>query len=189
MQDFIDTCRFSIEIWVIYWIILSWNVKSEVLHLRGWKIRFIGFVIFLGFVITLFPNNFLIRHKIFILPLVMSFQWIGLLLGWIGLGWTVWARHTLGKNWSGRVTLKQNHELIQRGPYAWVRHPIYAGLLLFLFGTVLITGQLFSLIGLILSATGYWLKLQMEEELLKKAFPEEYVNYAHRVKRIFPGIF
>src|SRR5215831_14433388 len=46
-----------------------------------------------------------------------------------GLVFSIWARLTLGRNWSGTVTLKEEHELVERGPYRFVRHPIYTGLL------------------------------------------------------------
>ena len=64
---------------------------------------------------------------------------IGLVFTVAGLCFAVWARMHLGKYWSGRITLKENHRVIQTGPYAWVRHPIYSGLILALFGTAILT--------------------------------------------------
>ena len=60
----------------------------------------------------------------------MIVYWLGLLMVVAGLAFAVWARVHLGRNWSGTVTVKENHELIRSGPYAIVRHPIYTGLLL-----------------------------------------------------------
>src|ERR1041385_5796191 len=59
-----------------------------------------------------------------------------------GLFISVWARFVLAGNWSARVTLKENHELIQSGPYRVVRHPIYSGILLMILGTAVFTGRL-----------------------------------------------
>jgi protein-S-isoprenylcysteine O-methyltransferase Ste14 len=64
-----------------------------------------------------------------------------------GVCFAVWARSHLGKYWSGRITLKEDHRVIQTGPYAWVRHPIYSGLLLALLGTVLTVGTLQACLG------------------------------------------
>ncbi|HEY2977404.1 MAG TPA: isoprenylcysteine carboxylmethyltransferase family protein, partial [Burkholderiaceae bacterium] len=50
--------------------------------------------------------------------------WLGAVIAALGLALTVWARVHLGANWSGTVTVKQDHELVRSGPYAWVRHPI-----------------------------------------------------------------
>ena len=64
-----------------------------------------------------------------------------------GLCFAVWARMHLGKYWSGRISLKENHRVIQTGPYAWVRHPIYSGLILALFGTAITLGTLSAFAG------------------------------------------
>ena len=58
-------------------------------------------------------------------------------LAWAGVLFAIWARVTLGRNWSATVTLKQSHDLIQAGPYRLVRHPIYCGMLLSFVGVVL----------------------------------------------------
>ena len=67
-----------------------------------------------------------------------------------GLGLCLWARAVLGRNWSGTVTLKENHELIVRGPYRLVRHPIYTGLLAMVTATAIQLGHIAGMIALIL---------------------------------------
>ncbi len=62
---------------------------------------------------------------------------IGLILTALGIAFAFWARYSLGQNWSSKVTIKVEHELIRNGPYAYVRHPIYTGILLALVGTAL----------------------------------------------------
>ena len=64
--------------------------------------------------------------------------WIGVALTALGVGISIWARTTLGANWSGVVTLKRDHQLIRAGLYRWIRHPIYTGILLSFMGTGLI---------------------------------------------------
>ena len=105
-----------------------------------------------------------------------------------GLGFCFWARAVLGRNWSGTVTLKEDHELIVRGPYRLVRHPIYTGLLAMLVATAILQGHLTGLIGFILVFVSLWIKLSNEEELMRKQFPDQYATYQEQVKRIIPFI-
>ena len=107
----------------------------------------------------------------------------------LGLIVCIWARATLGRNWSGAVTLKQDHELIERGPYRWVRHPIYTGLLLMFLATALLLGRTGGLIGVVLVFLSFWIKLGDEEKVMLKQFPDQYATYQRRTKRIIPFIF
>jgi len=106
-----------------------------------------------------------------------------------GVAFCLWARAVLGRNWSGKVTLKENHELIVRGPYQLVRHPIYTGLLAMLIGTWLELGHLAGLIGVLFVAVSLWIKLSNEEEVMCKQFPDQYPAYRERVRRIIPFVF
>jgi protein-S-isoprenylcysteine O-methyltransferase Ste14 len=112
--------------------------------------------------------------------------WTGTFLCVIGLAFTVWARATLGRNWSGTVTLKESHELVDRGPYRLVRHPIYTGLLTMFVATVIALGHLAGIIGAVLVFVSFWIKLSHEEKLMLKQFPDQYAAYQQRVKRIIP---
>ena len=105
-----------------------------------------------------------------------------------GLGLCLWARAILGRNWSGTVTLKENHELIVRGPYRLVRHPIYTGLLGMMIATWMEQGHIAGLIGLVLVFISLWIKLSQEEEVMEKQFPDQYATYRQQVKRIIPFI-
>ena len=105
-----------------------------------------------------------------------------------GLAFCFWARAVLGGNWSGTVTLKENHELIVRGPYRLVRHPIYTGLLIMVIATVMQQGHIAGMLGLILVFVSFWIKLDEEEELMRKQFPDQYATYQQQVRRIIPFI-
>ena len=106
-----------------------------------------------------------------------------------GLAITLWARATLGRNWSGKVVFKEDHELIQHGPYAYVRHPIYSGLLLMGLGTAVESGRLASFV--LLAAAGVMLavKAHLEERLMTSHFPEAYPQYRRRVRALIPGVW
>jgi protein-S-isoprenylcysteine O-methyltransferase Ste14 len=105
-----------------------------------------------------------------------------------GLVVALWARRTLGGNWSSAVTFKQGHELIVRGPYNYVRHPIYTGLLLMALGTAIAIGRLHAWIGLLLCIAGFWVKLRQEEALMVREFPDHYPAYRRRVKALIPFV-
>jgi len=115
--------------------------------------------------------------------------WIGVVLCVIGLGFCIWARLTLGRNWSGTVTLKEGHELIQRGPYRIVRHPIYTGLLVMIVATAIVMGHSVGVVGVLLAFVSFWIKLSYEEEVMLRQFPERYRDYQRRVKRLIPFVF
>jgi protein-S-isoprenylcysteine O-methyltransferase Ste14 len=106
----------------------------------------------------------------------------------IGLLITLWARFTLGSNWSGTVTFKENHELITGGPYAFARHPIYTGLLTMLLGTVIISGHAFGFAILALGTLMLWLKSLDEERMMIKHFPDAYPPYKQRVRALIPFV-
>ncbi|MGA3145773.1 MAG: isoprenylcysteine carboxylmethyltransferase family protein, partial [Verrucomicrobiota bacterium] len=98
-------------------------------------------------------------------------------------------RSGLGGNWSGSVTFKENHELIVRGPYRFVRHPIYTGILLMILGTAIISGRAVAFLALIIGFLIYWQRLRQEEALLTKHFPETYPGYKSRTKALIPFLF
>lgn len=106
----------------------------------------------------------------------------------IGCAFAIWARITLGANWSGRATVKAGHELITRGPYAVARHPIYTGLLTACVGTAIGYGEWRCVMGLLLIALGFAVKIGQEERLMLETFPEAYATYRQRVKALIPGV-
>jgi len=112
----------------------------------------------------------------------------GLILTIIGLAFSAWARDVLGRNWSGRVIIQVDHQLITAGPYAYVRHPLYTGLLTALTGTTLVSGDLGSLLGLFLVINIFRLKAQREEQLLQAEFGEGYAVYRAHTGGILPRI-
>lgn len=103
-----------------------------------------------------------------------------------GLLFTVWARLTLGRNWSGIVTVKKEHQLITTGPYRWVRHPIYTGLLLAFLGSALARGEWRGLVATVIVLAAFWRKLRLEEQWMREMFPDAYEAYAKRVAPLVP---
>jgi protein-S-isoprenylcysteine O-methyltransferase Ste14 len=106
-----------------------------------------------------------------------------------GLFVTIWARVTLGRNWSGSITFKQDHELVERGPYRFVRHPIYTGLLLMALGTAVVRGNPDSFLGVVVFLVAHIWKLRREEELLQRHFPDSYPAYRDRTRALIPFLY
>ena len=115
--------------------------------------------------------------------------WIAVLLTAAGLGFAWWARMHLGELWSSSVTRKQDHKVIDTGPYGIVRHPIYTGLLLATFAVALTSGRLIAVIGLIVVMAAIWVKARLEERFLREELGgEAYAAYAKRVPMLVPGL-
>ena len=112
----------------------------------------------------------------------------GFVLTILGAAFAIWARSTLGGNWSATVTLKENHSFVHRGPYQLVRHPIYAGGLLAMLGTALAYGEAGCFLAVILAFVGWWLKARMEEEFMTQQFGDDYRRYQKKVEQFIPFV-
>lgn len=113
---------------------------------------------------------------------------LGLVLTVAGLGFSLWARFALGRNWSGTVTIKRDHKLVRSGPYAIVRHPIYSGILLALLGTAIALGHLGAFVGLAVAALALRLKTLSEESFMVEQFGAQYSAYQREVKGLIPFV-
>jgi len=114
-----------------------------------------------------------------------AYAFVGVML--IGLALTWWARIQLGGLWSSAITRKEKHRLIESGPYAFVRHPIYTGLILALLATAAIEATLLALVGALLIVLGLWVKARAEERFLSTELaPETYESYRRRVPMLVP---
>ncbi len=124
-----------------------------------------------------------------LLPSSLEWACIGAALVLAGLLFAVWARFFLGANWSSRVTVKQNHELVRSGPYRLVRHPIYSGFLFAILGTALAVGEVRSFLAIISAFIGFKLKSLTEEKFMTGQFGEAYAQYQREVKGLIPLIW
>ena len=115
-------------------------------------------------------------------------EWLGVALTLFGLLFAIWARLHLGRNWSSVVSVKVEHQLIRSGPYRFVRHPIYSGLLLALIGTALCQRELRSLLGLFFLWLGFTLKSRLEEGFMAQTFGAEYEDYRRRTGALIPRL-
>lgn len=104
-----------------------------------------------------------------------------------GLAFTWWARVHLGRLWSSTITRKEDHRIIDDGPYGLVRHPIYTGLIVALLATAAAEGRITALVGTALVIFGIWLKARTEERFLKVELDgDAYTAYCRRVPMLIP---
>ncbi len=115
--------------------------------------------------------------------------WAGIAITWVGVAVAIWARYSLGQYWSARVTLKEGHQLIHSGPYAYVRHPIYAGMLVGCIGATMVIGEWRGIVAVILLLSAHSRKAMREESLLTKEFGEQYAAYRRRAGFLFPKVW
>ena len=177
-------------LWLMYWGISALRVKPAMrVESRASRLgRHVLLVILAALLLRRYAwlNGSFLNERF--VPDQMWIVWLGFGVTVIGLAFTCWARVVLGQNWSGTVQLKQDHELIVRGPYSFVRHPIYTGVLVAFFGTVLAIGEWHALIGVALLAVAFWRKLRLEERWLCELFGEPYRNYMRHVKALVPWV-
>jgi len=123
------------------------------------------------------------------LPASYLIMAVGLAVETAGLFLAIWARRALGRNWSGEISIKFEHELIRIGPYRKLRHPIYTGLLAMYAGAALVTGEWLAIIGLAMALLAYGRKIGLEEVNLNAAFGAEYEAYRRESWALLPGLF
>jgi protein-S-isoprenylcysteine O-methyltransferase Ste14 len=121
-------------------------------------------------------------------PLSLWLVQLGAALTFAGIAFAIWARVWIAGNWSSDVTLKRDHELIVDGPYAFVRHPIYTGILIALLGTALAVGEWRGVLAVAFAGGAYWRKLTIEESVMRRQFGEVYARYAERVPALIPFV-
>lgn len=172
--------------WLVYWELAASNVKATVRR-ESVRSRLAHVIPLLLAFILLGARRFPLPYfNERFLPLAEWPFWLGAIMAAAGLLFAIWARGYLGGNWSGTVTLKQGHELVTRGPYAMVRHPIYTGLLLALAGSAVARAELRGILAVVLALWGLWRKLRLEERWMREQFGETYEAYSRRVAALIP---
>jgi protein-S-isoprenylcysteine O-methyltransferase Ste14 len=100
----------------------------------------------------------------------------------------IWARLSIGRNWSAVVTVKEDHHLVRVGPYAWIRHPIYTGLITAMAGTALVNRRWAGVVALALMTAAFLFKSRIEERFMVRTFGREYEEYRAQSGAFLPRI-
>ena len=167
------------------WVLMAFRTKRTLSHQRSWLRVWLVVVIAGVLILPRFQGSGTQS------PLWERSTPLGLLALLMvagGAAFGVWARLTIGMNWSGNVTFKEGHELIQSGPYRYVRHPIYSALLLMGLGSALYYAQAFGFALLGFALVVFAAKMRLEEKLMTEHFGDQYVDYRRRVKALIPFI-
>lgn len=189
------TTLFCWLVFVAYWLVSAKAVKP-IQETRGWLGgNWYRLLLTLGVVCMLnlrfmgrlgIPVEALARMP---LPRSAELELAGALLTSAGLALAIISRRTLAQNWSAAVALKHDHELVTRGVYRFVRHPIYSGILLMVVGTTLTADTSGACLGFAVIALAIVLKLKDEEALLTEHFGEVYREYREHTRILIPFIW
>jgi protein-S-isoprenylcysteine O-methyltransferase Ste14 len=185
--QFIGLCYL---IFMVYWAFAAFSVK-RVVEKQAWRERvWLFLVTFVALLLIGGARGHLggFSRTILWRP-TATLDVLCCLIVLAGLMILLWARTVLGGNWSGMVVFRENHELIERGPYGYVRHPIYSGVFLMVLGTAILSGRVSGFLAFLILVAGFWVKSRQEEKMMTKHFPETYKNYRKRVKALIPFVF
>ncbi len=176
--------------WLVFfavWLSLSQNVKptvktesplSRVAHLLPLAISFFLLVDASAVAVPLLRQRFV--------PVLPWLADLGAGLTVAGVAFAIWARVTLGQNWSASVMQKSGHELITGGPFHYVRHPIYTGMLAGLIGPALAVGEWRGVLAVLISWLALWRKYRLEERFMVELFGTQYLDYQREVPALVP---
>jgi protein-S-isoprenylcysteine O-methyltransferase Ste14 len=181
-------------IWyVTWWIPALWSPKAKARPQRRGSSNLDRLATLIGAVL-LFPTP--LAHPGYLglvwplwrLPEVAAWGVVAVMLAGFGFCW--WARVHLGRLWSGLVTLKSDHHIVDTGPYRLVRHPIYSGVMVSLVCLAVIKATPAALLGAALMILGFWMTARKEERFLRQELGEAaYDAYAQRTAMLAPGLY
>lgn len=186
--------------WAFYMIQLAWVVTALyflVAMLRTNRIkrreavgaRVLDRVLLLGGYVLLFSEAPLLgKQNLHFMTPTRALEIAGAALTYGGLSLTIWSRARLGRYWSGVVALKQDHRLIQSGPYRVVRHPLYSGIILAAIGVGLCLTTWSSLAGIVLLTACFERRAHQEDALLASEFGAEFEIYRQHTGRLVPRV-
>ena len=173
-------------LWLVFfvvWLAAAIGVKRNIARRPWW----VGVPVRLTFlVIAIFFLSRWVRGGLPFRPQALQAP-LGTILCAVGISYAIWARVVIGRNWGMPMTLKAGHELVTTGPYAQVRHPIYAGTLLAMIGSVLVLSPWWLLI-LVVNGAQFVYAARKEEKLMLRTFPDEYAAYMRRTWMLIPFV-
>jgi len=180
---------FAIICWLIFTAVWLTAARSAKRTMSGrWRGLWLRLII--AAVLYMLIAQTAIRGNLqYLVALQFPFTWqaFGLLLTALGIAIAIWARVHLGSNWGMPQTQKADADLITTGPYAYVRNPIYSGMLLAMLGTALIWPA--AIIIFVAAAIYFIWSVFVEERIMLQTFPDSYPTYKSHTKRLIPFMY
>lgn len=176
--------------WMVVWLVWAMQTKQARQRLRLSEALPYMVPTALGAYLA-FAEPKVLRRMGLWRPGIAPVPWVmdlGVALTAAGLLFAIWARLYLGQNWSGLVSVKVEHELVRTGPYRFVRHPIYSGIILALLGTSLCRRNLWGFAGVALVWLGLWIKSRLEERFMVQTFGSKYEDYRQTTGALIPRL-
>ena len=178
--------------WIVSWMLAAvWTRRTQARPPFGEVLLYVvptvagAMLLFVGANMTMASPEAAFAPRLWRLPEWAA--WAATALAAAGFAFTWWARVTLGDLWSSAVSRKENHVIVERGPYGLVRHPIYTGLIAAAFATALQVGSAQALVGAALMSFGFWMKARLEERFLMTQLGEaSYAAYRRRTPMLAP---
>jgi len=169
----------------IFWMISASRAKRTVRSNRfHLAVRTFFIIIFLA--LTFGVPRF--REFVTFSPGDPVFEIAGLVIFILGISLAVWARIYIGRNWGMPTSIKENPELVTDGPYRYIRHPIYSGMMLGFLGSALVGGIVWLLFGAVFGIS-FILSAKSEERYLAQQFPGQYPEYKYRTNAFIPFVY
>jgi protein-S-isoprenylcysteine O-methyltransferase Ste14 len=172
--------------WIISWLIASsWSARTEK-RITTWETWLSRATVALGAILLFHSTRGLLgERRLWHVGFDGAYALAGVTLAGIVFAW--WARVHLGALWSSTITRKEDHRVIDTGPYALVRHPIYTGLVAAIFATAAAQATVTGCLGAAFVAFGLWIKARVEERFLTEELgTEAYGAYRRRVPMLVP---
>jgi len=177
-------------VFVLYWFLSALKAKKSIRNRGYWRIAWISRLLMVVMVILIL--QFQPVRQFFDSPSAAVFgttlNLLGLLICATGLALAVWARIYLGRNWGMPMRVRQEPELVTGGPYHFIRHPIYSGILLAALGSALASSVVWLLVCVIF-AVYFVFSAHVEEKLMLSQFPNQYPAYVKKTKRLIPFVY
>jgi protein-S-isoprenylcysteine O-methyltransferase Ste14 len=186
-----NAMRICAILWEALWVIwlIAWLRTKPTQQRAGFGSRLLyGLPVFLAFYLIFGDNIHFGWLQTSIIPHNLFVDASAVTLTALGVAFAVWARFYIGQNWSSAVSIKVGHQLIRTGPYAWVRHPIYSGLLLAMLGTAIARREPRGFLAFALLWLAFVIKSRMEEGFMRKTFGAEYDEYSRVTGALVPRV-